>query len=84
MNNNIRITLFIVKIQKVYTTVFSCDLTLIDNINIFFKMINDDDYNIYLNDKHILIYEYNHNIKLNLFIKVKDLNLYFNTILVVY
>ena len=55
-----------------------------DNMTLIYTLIREDIDNEFILDKHILIYENISNRKLNLFIKLKELNILENSILIVY
>ncbi len=82
--NNIVINLYIVGAKKLYTCNLSLNLSLMDNMTLIYTLIKEDIDNEFILDKHILIYENISNRKLNLFIKLKELNILENSILIVY
>ncbi|NLP22619.1 MAG: hypothetical protein GX368_07345 [Erysipelotrichaceae bacterium] len=82
--NTILLNLYIVGANKLYKVNFSVNKSLMDNITIFYNLINDELKDIFTLDKYILVYENISNKKINLFVKIKDLNLMDNSILIIY
>ena len=82
--NTILLNLYIVGANKLYKVNFSVNKSLMDNITIFYNLINDELKDIFTLDKYILVYENISNKKINLFVKIKDLNLIDNSILIIY
>lgn len=80
----ILLNLYIVGANKLYKVNFSVNKSLMDNITIFYNLINDELKDIFTLDKYILVYENISNKKINLFVKIKDLNLMDNSILIIY
>lgn len=82
--NTILLNLYIVGANKLYKVNFSVNKSLMDNITIFYNLINDELKDIFTLDKYILVYENISKKKINLFVKIKDLNLMDNSILIIY
>lgn len=80
----ILLNLYIVGANKLYKVNFSVNKSLMDNITIFYNLINDELKDKFILDKYILVYENISNKKINLFVKIKDLNLMDNSILIIY
>ncbi|MDI9518323.1 MAG: hypothetical protein WBH68_01830 [Erysipelotrichaceae bacterium] len=80
----ILLNLYIVGANKLYKVNFSVNKSLMDNITIFYNLINDELKDKFILDKYILVYENISNKKINLFVKIKDLNLIDNSILIIY
>ncbi len=70
--------------NKIYECYFSMNLTLMQNMSLLYDLINDEIKTEFLFDKYIFIYEKKQNVKLNLFIPLKDLSLEDSAHLVVY
>lgn len=84
MKNMIHLYLDFAASKVIYECYFSLELTLMENMCLLFKRIENDLIDTYKIDKYFIIYEKRNNIKLNLFVELKKLNLIDDLTLVVY
>lgn len=70
--------------KKMYECNFSLELNLMENIILLVKLVKNELISAYEIDKYFVVYEKDKNIKLNMFLPLKELNLDDNLTLVVY
>lgn len=70
--------------KKIYECYLSSDLTLMENMLLLLSLIEDEINQTYQIDKYFLIYEKETNTMLNMFIPLKELNLFDGCTLIVY